>query len=229
MFNFYSNWQTLNYINIKYIKQIKTKFNKRMPDYSKSKIYTIRFNDNSKLIYIGSTIQTLSVRYGGHKKNIGCSLYEYVQKNYNGEWSNTYIELLEYCECNDKNELNKKEGEIIRKFKADENYLVINKRIEGRTTKQYRQDNADKIKEYQKQYLLDNPEVNIRAVLKYRAKNIDKYNHYQNELMKKKRDEDREAYNEKQKKYNKIYRERIKKEKAEAKKKQEDINDKQNK
>ena len=127
-----------------------------MPDYSKGKIYTIRFNDNSKLIYIGSTIQTLPMRYGGHKRDRECSLFQYVQEHYNGEWSNTYIELLEYYECNDKNELNKKEGEIIRKFKADENYTVINKIIAGRTRKQYLQENVDKIREQRKQYRQDN-------------------------------------------------------------------------
>jgi hypothetical protein len=39
-----------------------------MPDYANSSIYTIRFYDNDKLIFIGSTIQSLSVRFGGHKK-----------------------------------------------------------------------------------------------------------------------------------------------------------------
>ena len=30
---------------------------------------SIRFYDNDKLIYIGSTTQILAVRFGGHKKN----------------------------------------------------------------------------------------------------------------------------------------------------------------
>ena len=39
-----------------------------MPDYSKGKIYTIRNSDDDTKIYVGSTIQPLSVRLGGHKK-----------------------------------------------------------------------------------------------------------------------------------------------------------------
>ena len=142
-----------------------------MPDYSKGKIYTIRFNDNSKLIYIGSTIQPLPVRYGEHKRHKECSsLYKYIQENYNGEWSNTYIELLEYYECNDKSELNKREGEVIRNFKSNIEYIVINKRIEGRTYKQYRQDNADKIKQYRQD--------NTDKIKQYRQDNADKIKQY---------------------------------------------------
>ena len=40
-----------------------------MPDYTKGKIYTIRCKTDDTLIYVGSTIQPLSVRFGGHKKN----------------------------------------------------------------------------------------------------------------------------------------------------------------
>jgi hypothetical protein len=98
-----------------------------MPDYSNGKIYSIRFYENDKLIYIGSTIQPLAVRFSGHKKNINCSLFQYIQDYYNGDFKCCYIELLEYYECNNKNELNRKEGEIIRKYKANNDYIIINK------------------------------------------------------------------------------------------------------
>jgi hypothetical protein len=127
-----------------------------MPDYSNGKIYSVRFYDNDKLIYIGSTIQTLAKRFGKHKNLLKCSLYQYIQNNYNGEFKCCYIELLEYYKCNDKNELNKKEGETIRQYIADNNYIVINKNIAGRDNKEYYQDNADKIKEKTKQYYQDN-------------------------------------------------------------------------
>ncbi len=90
-----------------------------MPDYSKGQIYSIRFRDNDKLIYIGSTIQSLAVRFGSHKSNDGCSLSQYVQSNYTGDLKCCYIELLEPYPCNNKQELNKREGEIIRKYNAD--------------------------------------------------------------------------------------------------------------
>jgi hypothetical protein len=40
-----------------------------MPDYSKGKIYTIRCRTDDTKIYVGSTIQSLAVRFGGHKDN----------------------------------------------------------------------------------------------------------------------------------------------------------------
>jgi len=40
---------------------------KQMPNYANGKIYTIRFH-NSNEIYIGSTTQSLAVRFGGHKE-----------------------------------------------------------------------------------------------------------------------------------------------------------------
>lgn len=38
-----------------------------MPDYSNGKIYTIRCYSNPNHIYVGSTTQPLSKRFGGHK------------------------------------------------------------------------------------------------------------------------------------------------------------------
>ncbi len=39
-----------------------------MPDYSNGKIYTMRCRNDNTNIYVGSTIQPLAVRFGGHKK-----------------------------------------------------------------------------------------------------------------------------------------------------------------
>jgi hypothetical protein len=38
-----------------------------MPDYSNGKIYTVRCSNDPKLIYVGSTTQSLSKRWGNHK------------------------------------------------------------------------------------------------------------------------------------------------------------------
>ena len=75
-----------------------------MPDYSKGQIYTIRCYDDKSLIYVGSTIQPLSKRFNQHKKDNNCSLYQYINKNYNGIWNNWYIELYEEFKC-DKYEI----------------------------------------------------------------------------------------------------------------------------
>jgi hypothetical protein len=47
-------------------------------------------------------------------------------ENYNGNFKCCYIELLEFFECNNKQELKQKENEIIRKYEADGNFIVIN-------------------------------------------------------------------------------------------------------
>ena len=66
-----------------------------MPDYSKGQIYSVRFYDNDNIIYIGSTVQALAVRFGAHKRNSQCSLYQYIQEKYNNDFKACYIELIE--------------------------------------------------------------------------------------------------------------------------------------
>jgi hypothetical protein len=99
-----------------------------MPEYSNGKIYTIRFH-NSNEIYIGSTTQSLAVRFGEHKRKDNSPIYKLIQDKYNGNWEECYYELYENYSCNNREELCKKEGEIIRLFKDDENYDCINCRI----------------------------------------------------------------------------------------------------
>ncbi len=168
-----------------------------MPNYSNGKIYSIRFYDNDKLIYIGSTIQILAVRFGGHKRDIKCSLFQYIQEHYNADFKCCYMELLENYECNNKNELDKKEGEIIRKYKADNNFIVINKNIAGRTQKEYYQDyyqnNADKIKEQIKEYRKYNADKIKEHKKQYQIDNADKIKEYQKQYYEKKKAETAEA------------------------------------
>lgn len=98
-----------------------------MCDYNRSQIYIIKFNDNNKHIYIGSTVNSLSFRFTHHKNsNNKTSLGIYIDKYYNGDWSNCYIELLEYFKCNNKKELLQRENELINEYKLNDNYEVIN-------------------------------------------------------------------------------------------------------
>ncbi len=57
-----------------------------------------------------------------------------------------YIELYENFTYDNKEQLNKQEGEVIRKKSS------LNKRIEGRTKAEYREDNRDIINEKKKEY-----------------------------------------------------------------------------
>ena len=164
-----------------------------MPDYSKGQIYSIRFYDNDNLIYIGSTIQPLAKRFGGHKIKNNCSLYQYIQENYNGDFKCCYIELIEIFECNNKNELDKKEGELIRQYKADNNYIVINKYIAGRDNKQYYQENADKIK----QYYQENADKIKEQNKQYKKENADKIKQYYQENADKIKEQQKQYYQKK--------------------------------
>ena len=114
--------------------------------YQRGKIYTIRCYDDDSLIYVGSTIQPLCVRIAEHRRDKLCSLYQYVNNNFNGDWKKWYIELYEEYPCNNKELLVKKEGEITRLIGS------INKRIEGRTRKEYYEANKEIINKKKKEY-----------------------------------------------------------------------------
>jgi hypothetical protein len=109
-----------------------------MPNYQNGKIYTIRCRTDNTLIYVGSTTLTLSRRMAEHRwasvSNNNKKLYNLV----NGEWDNWYIELYEECPCENKQQLCKREGEIIREI------ATLNYEIAGRTTKEWRRENPDK-------------------------------------------------------------------------------------
>ena len=117
-----------------------------MPDYQNGKIYTIRCRTDNTLIYVGSTTTTLARRIAEHRF---ASVYYNSMKLYqsvNGEWDNWYIELYEVFPCENKQELCKREGEIIREIGT------LNCDIAGRTTKEWKKDNPDKVKEYRRTY-----------------------------------------------------------------------------
>ena len=145
-----------------------------MPDYKNGRIYTVRCRTNNSLIYIGSTTILLSSRFSTHKSDKCCSLYKYIQDNFDGDWSNWYIELYEEYPCDNREQLNRREGEIQREM------ATINKNTAGRTKKEWYVDNRyklieyqrdydlnhkDKISEYRKEYYIDN-KIKYRNIVK---------------------------------------------------------------
>ena len=131
-------------------------------DYKNGKIYTIRSYQTDK-IYIGSTTQSLSKRLSCHKSNYK----NYLDGKYHKitsfdiiEYGDAYIELLEAYPCDNKMMLDKKEGGCIR---AEPN--CVNKVVAGRTQKEYREQNRDKILKIKKQYR----EQNADKIKQYRA------------------------------------------------------------
>jgi hypothetical protein len=125
-----------------------------MPDYQQGKIYTIRCRTDNTLIYVGSTTQSLAKRWGGHKvkSRFKGMINRKIYSSINGEWDNWYIELHSLYPCNSKEELEMKEGEIIRLIGN------LNVKIEGRTKKEYRETNKENIIKNNKIYRENNLE-----------------------------------------------------------------------
>ena len=97
-------------------------------NFQNGKIYAIRSHQTNK-VYIGSTTQTLAQRFGKHKHLTNdCSSIQILVFN------DAYIELLEEFPCVNKMQLNRREGELIRLNNC------VNKRIEGRTKVEYREE-----------------------------------------------------------------------------------------
>ena len=179
-----------------------------MRDYSKGKIYSIRFYDNDSLIYIGSTIQTLKNRFYKHKEDNTTSIYKYIQEQCNDNWSCCYMYLIIDYPCNTAEELEKEEGEFQRLFRKNPYYQLINKCIAGRTTKEW-------IKETNyNEKRRDDYKNNINNIKDKFAESKKKYyENYKNIILeknKKYRDENKDKIKEQKKEYQKEYYEKIK-------------------
>ena len=127
-----------------------------MINYNNSKIYKIVDNTNNN-IYIGSTTEKylssrLSKHLGNYKRFLEGKVKTCCSCKLIFENNNFYIELLELVNCNSKDELHKKERYYI------ENNVCINKNIPGRTNKEWKDDNKEKIKEWKKEYKQKNKE-----------------------------------------------------------------------
>lgn len=117
-----------------------------MADYSKSRIYKIVCNQTGKK-YIGSTVKPLNIRLSEHKscykrylkdRYYYCTSFEIIKNN------DYRIELIEEYSCDDRKTLVKKERHYI------ETSNCVNKRIEGRTMKEYNDHRKEHYKEYRR-------------------------------------------------------------------------------
>jgi predicted GIY-YIG superfamily endonuclease len=137
-----------------------------MPDYKQGKIYTIRCKTDDTLIYVGCTTQSLCERMAKHKydsmKRPNICFYQHVD-----DWDNWYIELFENFPCNGKEELNKKEGQVIREIGT------INKQIAGRTNKEWYKDNKEKVIKRIKENDDNNKHKSLEKMKEYANKNKD--------------------------------------------------------
>ena len=117
--------------------------------YHNSKIYQITDIGYNKC-YIGSTTESLSMRMARHRSDYKKFLNSGQKFISSFDLFNEYgvenckIELIEYFKCDSLQELRKREGQVIK------NTECVNKWVAGRTQKEYREDNKDKIKEQDK-------------------------------------------------------------------------------
>ena len=151
-----------------------------MNKYNNGKIYTIRCKYDNNLIYVGSTIQPLYKRWNDHKRN--------YNKENNKEYNKLlyikmrefgidlfYIELYEDYSCEKKEQLNRKEGDIIRQIGT------LNKEIAGRTQTEYEKENSKKISETKKKYRDMNKDKLSNQRKEYYIQNKDKFKQYHEE------------------------------------------------
>ena len=141
------------------------------PDYTLGKIYTIRCRTNPEHIYVGTTIQPLSKRWGGHivdsKKKSNRLIYVTINADVDG-WDNWYIELYEEFSCDNREQLLRKEGEIVRKIGT------LNMVIAGQTSEEYRENNKELISTHMKNYYKNNKAKVLEQHKNYYENNAEK-------------------------------------------------------
>jgi ribosome-interacting GTPase 1 len=158
-----------------------------MVNYQNGKIYKIESNLGNK-IYIGSTTKDyLSQRMDKHRKDFK----EWVNKKNSSRriphlrsfdifeeygLENCKIILIECCPCNSKDELVAKEAYYIKTLEC------VNKVIPNRTSKEYKEDNKEWIKEKNKKFYDEHKdeiyERNKAYYKEYREKNKEKIKEY---------------------------------------------------
>lgn len=149
--------------------------------YNKGKIYRL-VNSVDDEVYVGSTIQSLAVRKGGHKTDaVRCPNVKVYKHLNNVGWDNVDIVLIENYACTSKEELNARERYWIEELKASLNnriptrtvkeYMDANKDYFQQLRKQYEEANKDKIVERKKDYYQNNKEVISNKRKQYKQNN----------------------------------------------------------
>ncbi len=176
-----------------------------MVNYTNSKVYKIWSTQGDK-IYIGSTTkQYLSQRMDNHRACYKCwkdgksnmvTVYS-IFEEYGLE--NCFIELIEAKECKSKDELSQLEGKHIREL------ICVNRKIEGRTYKNYYEEKKEQILEQNKKYRKDNKQRISEQSKIYRQDNKEKLSEKKKEYY----EENKEIISEYQKQYHEVNKEKL--------------------
>ena len=182
-----------------------TEGNQNKPtEYSKGKIYAVR-NCIDNDIFIGSTTQKLCKRFHDHKKNSqepNKNSLLYIKMREIGQ-DKFYIELIENCPCETKEELKRREGELIRET------ATLNKIVAGRTRREYMNEYKEYFDKYQREYRQENTQYYKEYMHQYsktyRAKNGERLRTQTKEF----KQNNPERYKEQKQRYNENHREEI--------------------
>lgn len=155
-----------------------------MSKYNEGKIYLLKNKNDPNLVYVGSTINTLYNRLKSHKSNCKIKPNTLLYKTINNDWDNWDITLYENYKCETKKDLQKREGEIIRLFGS------LNTKIEGRTHKEYYNENRTNVLKQKKDYYHANRDkilegkkiyyINNKKIISLKSKARYMYNKYTN-------------------------------------------------
>lgn len=142
-----------------------------MPDYKNGKIYCIR-SPNTDKVYVGSTTQSLSQRFFKHKSAFKCCRKRTGSKHL-FEAGDAYIELIENYPCDNRTELNRREGKVMRTTpnccnsciagRTQKEYYNEHKEQILKNNKKYKKKHEAKFKEYKKKWDKDHPE-RVKAI-----------------------------------------------------------------
>lgn len=167
-----------------------------MPEYKNGKIYCIRSHENDD-IYIGSTTQSLANRLASHRykmKNGDTTTSRNVL-----QYPSAYIELIESFPCNSKEELVKREGEVIRSMNC------VNKIVAGRSRCEWKEENKQHLQEYSKNYETENKQ----HLQEYRKAYTETHKQDKAEYDKQYRENNKDIIREKRKQYYQQNREKL--------------------
>ena len=107
--------------------------------YQSSILVSLIFWYNIKLFFLFTSVLWACHLLNNEKSiKYNYPVYKKIRETNIEDW---YIELYEEFSCENKEQLNKREGQIIREIGT------LNKRIEGRTPKEYRDSNKELISE----------------------------------------------------------------------------------
>ena len=147
-----------------------------MTNYLNSVIYMLKKKDDydNENVYIGSTYDFIRRKHS-HKnscnnpnhKDYNMKVYQYIRNN--GGWNEFNMIVIENYPCNCKEELVKKEDEIICKINCK-----LNSNRAKRSKKERYEDNRNKIKEQSKQYYQNNKEKRLKQKKEYYENNKNK-------------------------------------------------------